>query len=895
MNCKTVHSVWALICCPRKLRSGAQTLFMALLLSCAVMPARADCPAAPIGDPDDMAISFLKAHAVQAASASLLASSVKQGTLVYDNAANKLKFCDGNNWLDVGGGPETLAALMDIDVGSAVNGDVLTYDSTVLKWKAAAPSSSLSGGVSGYLGVWSDANTLGHSDTSADHQLFWDGTNYRLGIGTANPESNVHIQSSGNTTLKIGSSYPNSTTTGITIDTTGDVSSGRLVFAKAGTTRGGLQFAHNASGVAEAILLSVAGGTPKFAVLGSGNVGIGTVHPQSKLQVAGGIQLADDADTCPGASNVKLGTLKYVSDSLSVCKSTGWAALNSGGGITPAGYDGSIQFKSSSVLAADPANLYWDDTNSRLVTATLKTTGAVIVGGFDFLLGNGDQVTRGNSGNSRALVKGSGAVLSINHLGDFVGGTIIQGPGGGPNFFVSATNNGNVGIGTKTPQSRLHVAGGIQLADDAETCPGTGSIKLGTLKYVANTLSVCNSGGWTALATSTDSATLDGLDSTQFLRSDTADTASGQITFSQPLIVSNTFNVNGSGPGEQNNGLYLADLGTTQGSTLNPTYTTAIVGQVHPGRSIALSVDVNGYLWGFRSHANPGTYTFSSKTQFADNAGLLNGWNATTAATPSTIMARDGNGDTNLRYLQSTYVSMSHAAAARNTDSIFYSSTDSYIRKNTAAGFRTSLDVYSKSEVNALAAGDNLGNHTATTTLAMGNNAISSSAGTVIDANGGWHRSYGSTGWYNGTYGGGWYMTDSTYIRNYGSKQVYLNANITAPQFLYASDARLKYQIESLPDALENVSQIRGVSFRFRTGDRGLHLGIIAQDVQKVYPQAVVMDGKGFLRVDYPSLIGPLIEAVKTLKAENQTLRDQLGALSLRIDTIDALVSEGTR
>ncbi len=46
---------------------------------------------------------------------------------------------------------------------------------------------------------------------------------------------------------------------------------------------------------------------------------------------------------------------------------------------------------------------------------------------------------------------------------------------------------------------------------------------------------------------------------------------------------------------------------------------------------------------------------------------------------------------------------------------------------------------------------------------------------TVIDNGAGWHRSYGATGWYNGTYGGGWYMSDSTWIRTYGNKSIYHN------------------------------------------------------------------------------------------------------------------------
>jgi hypothetical protein len=437
-------------------------------------------------------------------------------------------------------------------------------------------------------------------------------------------------------------------------------------------------------------------------------------------------------------------------------------------------------------------------------------------------------------------------------------------------------------------------------------------------------------GTWSA--PTADAATIDGLDSTQFLRKDVADTAAGQITLSQPLIVNNTFDIDGSDPGGQKNGLYIAELNATQGSTLNPTYTSVIVGQVSSARSIALSVDTSGYLWGLRSHSNPGTYTFNSKTKFADDAGLLNGLNATAAATPSTIMARDGNGDTNLRYLQSSYVSMSHAAAARNTDSVFYSSTDNYIRKNTAAGFRTSLDVYSKSEVNALAAGDNLGNHTATTTLALGANAISSNAGTVIDANGGWHRTYGSTGWYNGTYGGGWYMTDSTWLRAYNNKSVqtsgalrsggylYLadnsgandktaallsydnvlyfrrhtantdayeanvanlnltNGNLTAGGYFHTSDARLKENVRTIPHALDLVSRLRGVAFVWKSDGRPA-MGVIAQEVKDVIPQAVSEGADGTLAVEYDQIVGPLIEAVKELKADNDNLRMRIESL----------------
>jgi hypothetical protein len=71
------------------------------------------------------------------------------------------------------------------------------------------------------------------------------------------------------------------------------------------------------------------------------------------------------------------------------------------------------------------------------------------------------------------------------------------------------------------------------------------------------------------------------------------------------------------------------------------------------------------------------------------------------SASGDTLVKRNGSGDTYHRYVFSNHLNMSHGQATRNGDSVFYSSTDSYLRKNTAAGFRTSLDVYSKGEVDA--------------------------------------------------------------------------------------------------------------------------------------------------------------------------------------------------
>src|SRR6266404_5922208 len=54
-------------------------------------------------------------------------------------------------------------------------------------------------------------------------------------------------------------------------------------------------------------------------------------------------------------------------------------------------------------------------------------------------------------------------------------------------------------------------------------------------------------------------------------------------------------------------------------------------------------------------------------------------------------------------------------------------------------------------------------------------NGITDSAGARMDAGGGWLRTYGNSGWYNGTYSGGWFMSDPTWIRSYAGKAVYMD------------------------------------------------------------------------------------------------------------------------
>ncbi|MBB4908052.1 tail fiber domain-containing protein [Actinophytocola algeriensis] len=75
---------------------------------------------------------------------------------------------------------------------------------------------------------------------------------------------------------------------------------------------------------------------------------------------------------------------------------------------------------------------------------------------------------------------------------------------------------------------------------------------------------------------------------------------------------------------------------------------------------------------------------------------------------------------------------------------------------------------------------------------------------------------------------------------------------------------------------LARVRELRGVTWDWKAdGARGI--GVIAQDVEKVFPDAVVTGEDGYLRVDYHGLVGVLVEAVKELaeRVEELERRDR--------------------
>lgn len=104
------------------------------------------------------------------------------------------------------------------------------------------------------------------------------------------------------------------------------------------------------------------------------------------------------------------------------------------------------------------------------------------------------------------------------------------------------------------------------------------------------------------------------------------------------------------------------------------------------------------------------------------------------------------------------------------------------------------------------------------------------------------------------------------------------NGSITATGNVTAySDIRIKANVETIPDALDKLDQIRGVTYtRTDLDDKEQrYAGVIAQEIEKVLPEAV-RDLGNIKAVDYNATIGLLIQAVKELRDEVETMKSRL-------------------
>jgi Chaperone of endosialidase len=182
------------------------------------------------------------------------------------------------------------------------------------------------------------------------------------------------------------------------------------------------------------------------------------------------------------------------------------------------------------------------------------------------------------------------------------------------------------------------------------------------------------------------------------------------------------------------------------------------------------------------------------------------------------------------------------------------------------------------------------GASTAASTYGVYGTASSSTGTAVVGVNsattGNSTGLYGQTGNTTSYAGyGGWFVGNVEIAHNWS---VYYNSTGSNPTAVCIggactpSDRRFKKNIEPLANAIDRLLQINGVTYEWKELGKdhpaGRQTGVIAQDVEKVFPDWVseTSEGVKVLNIDQRTLLGVEVEAFRTLKAENDELKARM-------------------
>ncbi len=127
--------------------------------------------------------------------------------------------------------------------------------------------------------------------------------------------------------------------------------------------------------------------------------------------------------------------------------------------------------------------------------------------------------------------------------------------------------------------------------------------------------------------------------------------------------------------------------------------------------------------------------------------------------------------------------------------------------------------------------------------------------------------------------------------------KLFVPGKVRATAYDVASDKRLKDDIHVLENALTRVQQVKGVSYLLKNdqeapqdsssqagtktmaGNQPVYYGFVAQDIQKIFPE-LVTDDEGILAVNYMGLIPVLVEALKEITLERDSLKQTLSVVA---------------
>ncbi|MEP1831462.1 tail fiber domain-containing protein, partial [Ekhidna sp.] len=160
-------------------------------------------------------------------------------------------------------------------------------------------------------------------------------------------------------------------------------------------------------------------------------------------------------------------------------------------------------------------------------------------------------------------------------------------------------------------------------------------------------------------------------------------------------------------------------------------------------------------------------------------------------------------------------------------------------------------------------------------------NAAAAIAGTKISPNFGSQNISTS-----GTLGAGATTVTSLKVSSLGDGSVSI---INGDGTVTSSDRRLKENIALLQNTLTKLDGLGGYNYNYKADtDKKKQIGVIAQELEKVFPELVVVDERGYKMVNYQGLIPVLIQAIKEQQLEISSLNQKVATQEARLSELDA-------